>query len=316
MNPLDLNPRTAVRPQPALAALKSLVLPGLGQWHNGQIERAVWFFLAFALLSVPGVAVAALWLPPAWTAPALAAGLLLTLGVWIGSIVDAWRTARRGPPPLLDPLPGLAAPGTPVWRMAGVTLLLILLCDVVALPLLMLAVRGYAVEPFRIPSASMAPALWPGDLVFTDKRYAHRFFGAPVRRGDVAVFAYPNDRTVLYVKRVVALPGDRVQMRGTEVLVNGVASPVPEAPQPPAAELEAAVRPPVGREPAPSAEVALDMVVPAGHVFVLGDRRQASTDSRDFGPVPLQDVVGRVRQVWFSWGAQGVRWDRLGHVVH
>jgi signal peptidase I len=215
---------------------------------------------------------------------------------------------------VLDPLPGLALPGTPVWRMAGVTLLLIVLCDVVALPLLMLAVRGYAVEPFRIPSASMAPALWPGDLVFADKRYARRM-GAPVQRGDVAVFAYPNDRTTLYVKRVVALPGDRVQLRGTEVLVNGVASPVPEGPQPPAAELAAAVRPPVGREPAPSPVEGLDLVVPAGHVFVLGDRRQASTDSRDFGPVPMQDVVGRVRQVWFSWGSQGVRWERLGHVV-
>lgn len=311
MNPLDLNLRPSLRPQPALAALKSLVLPGLGQWHNGQIERAVWWFLAFALLCVPGVAVVALWLPPAWTAPALAIGLLLTLGVWIGSIVDAWRTARRGPPPL----PGLAPAGTPVWRMAGVTLLLILLCDVVALPLLMLAVRGYAVEPFRIPSASMAPTLWPGDLVFADKRYAHRFFGAPVQRGDVAVFAYPNDRTLLYVKRVVALPGDRVQMRGTEVLVNGVASPVPQAPQPPEAEIAAAVRPPVGQGAAQVRDAALDLVVPAGHVFVLGDRRSASVDSRDFGPVPMQDVVGRVRQVWFSWGAQGVRWERLGHVV-
>jgi signal peptidase I len=314
MNSLDLNPRTAARPQPALAAFKSLVLPGLGQWHNGQIDRAVWFFLAFALLSVPGVAVVALWLPPAWTAPALAAGLLLTLGVWIGSVVDAWRTARRGPPPLLDPLPGLATPGTPVWRMAGVTLLLILLCDFVALPLLMLAVRGYAVEPFRIPSASMAPALWPGDLVFADKRYAHRFFGAPVRRGDVVVFAYPNDRTLLYVKRVVALPGDRVQMRGSELRVNGEPSPVPLAPGMPVAELAAAPIPPGGLPPE-KRPADWDLVVPPGQVFVMGDRREASVDSRDFGPVPMQDVVGRVRQVWFSWGSQGVRWERLGHVV-
>jgi signal peptidase I len=160
----------------------------------------------------------------------------------------------------------------------------------------------------------MAPALWPGDLVFADKRYAHRFFGAPVRRGDVVVFAYPNDRTLLYVKRVVALPGDRVQMRGSELRVNGEPSPVPPASGMPAAELAAVPIPP-GSLPPEKRPADWDLVVPPGQVFVMGDRREASVDSRDFGPVPLQDVVGRVRQVWFSWGAQGVRWERLGHVV-
>ncbi|NML15116.1 signal peptidase I [Azohydromonas caseinilytica] len=314
MNPLDLNLRIAVRPQPVLAALKSLVLPGLGQWHNGQIDRAVWWFLAFALLSVPSVAVVALWLPPAWTAPALAAGLLLTLGVWVGSIVDAWRMARRGVAAGMEPLPGLAAGGTPVWRMAGVTLLLIVLCDLVALPLLIMAVRAHVVAPYRIPSASMAPALWPGDFIFADKRYACVGCSAPVQRGDVALFAYPNDRTMIYVKRVVALPGDRVLVRGAEVRVNGEPFSVPPAADPPAAEL-AAARVPPGSLPAAQRPAELDLSVPPGHVFVLGDRREASTDSRDFGAVPLQDVVGRARQVWFSWGADGVRWERLGHVV-
>lgn len=313
MNPLDLNLRTAVRPQPALAALKSLVLPGLGQWHNGQIDRAAWFFLAFAFLCVPAMAVVALWLPPALTAPALALGLLLTLGVWAGAVVDAWRTARRAAPPTADPLTGLPPAGTPVWRMAGVTLLLIVLCDVVALPLLIVAVRAYVVEPLRVPSASMAPALWPGDFIFADKRYA-RGLGAQVKRGDVAIFTYPNDRTLLYVKRVVALPGDRVQMRGTELLVNGQPSPVPDAPQPPAAMLQAARVPPGGLSP-DQRPAQWDLVVPPGQVFVLGDHRQASVDSRDFGTVPMHDVVGRVRQIWFSWGADGVRWQRLGRVV-
>lgn len=315
MNPLDLNLRTAMRPQPALAALKSLVLPGLGQWHNGQIDRAAWFFLAFAFLCVPAMAVVALWLPPAWTAPALALGLLLTLGVWTGSIVDAWRTARRGAPSLLDPLPGLAtAAGTPVWRMAGVTLLLIVLCDFIALPLLIVAVRAHVVEPFRIPSSSMAPALWPGDFVFADKRYACVSCRTPVQRGDVAIFAYPNNRTLLYVKRVVALPGDRVQLRGSELRVNGEPSPVPPAPRMPEAELAASPVPPGGLPPE-KRPADWDLVVPPGQVFVLGDRREASVDSRDFGTVPLQDVVGRVRQIWLSWGAQGVRWERLGRVV-
>jgi signal peptidase I len=151
--------------------------------------------------------------------------------------------------------------------------------------------------------------LWPGDFVFADMRYACVACRQPVRRGDVAVFAYPNDRTLLYVKRVVALPGDRVQLGGDGVRVNGAAVVEVAASAPPfAAAPQPVVPPPVSAAP-------LDFIVPAGQVFALGDHRSASVDSRHFGTVPLQDVVGRVRQIWFSWGEGGVRWARLGQVV-
>jgi signal peptidase I len=137
-----------------------------------------------------------------------------------------------------------------------------------------------------------------------------------VRRGDVAIFANPDDRTLLYVKRVVALPGDRVQVDGDAVRVNGVALPEAQGPLPPAAAAAAAAAAPATLPArAPVAAATLDLTVPPGHVYALGDHRSASVDSRQFGPVPLQDVVGRVRQVWFSWGEGGVRWSRLGHEV-
>ena len=240
------------------AALMSLVLPGFGQLYNGEVNRAIWLFLGFALLSVPGLVVAALWLPAWVTVPALALSLLASLGVWGLSVVQAWRRAglltdwRRRP-----------------WQLSGVYLLVLLVCDGVVLPLLIKQVRATQVEPFNIPSDSMAPTLQHGDFLFADKRY-NRPGTQPVLRGDIAIFVYPNDRTKYYVKRIVGLPGERIE---------------------------------VGNQA---------FTVPPGQVFVLGDNADASKDSRQFGTVPLPDVVGRVRQIWFSWGDAGVRWSRLG----
>jgi signal peptidase I len=297
-----------------VSALKSLVLPGLGQWHNGEVDKAAWLLSGFALCSVPGVAVVALWLPSALMLPALLLLLAATLTLWVGGVVDAWRVARRGHD---DWWPGRGVsigPQAPVlWRQPGITLLILLLCDGVALPLLTHAVRQNAVASFRIPSASMAPVLWPGDIVFTDRRYACIGCAAPVRRGDVAVFAYPDDRTQYYVKRVIGLPGDRVRVAGAQVWVNGELVPAVDAPMPPAVALAQAVMPPGAARPVPAD--APESTVPPGHVFVLGDDRARSVDSRQFGGVPLADVVGRVRQIWWSSGPDGVRWSRLGRVV-
>lgn len=306
MSDVNFNTLAPLPARPGLAALKSLALPGLGQWHNGQVNRAIWWFLAFAFLSVPAVALAALALPPAWAPPVLALGLLLALGLWLGSAIDAWRVARRLEPSTSDARPA----SVPFWRLSGPTVLILVLCDFIALPLLVGAVRSHQAQAFRIPSASMAPTLWPGDFVFADMRYACVGCRHPVRRGDVAIFANPNDRTVLYVKRVVALPGDRVQIEPQGLRVNGQLVAEPAGPLPPASS-GAASAPATPHTPPSSA----DFSVPAGQVFALGDHRAHSLDSRHFGTVPLADVVGRVRLVWFSWGEGGVRWARLGRAV-
>lgn len=288
-----------------MAALKSLVLPGLGQWHNGQFDKAAWWLLGFALLGIPGVAVVALWLPPGWMLPVLLALLFAALALWIGGAVDAYRTAWRIGEPRAQGSP------RPLWRQQGITLLILLLCDGVAFPMLTQEVRDHAVASFRIPSASMAPSLWPGDIAFVDRRYACIGCTGSVRRGDVVVFAYPNDRTRYYVKRVVGLPGDRVQVEGERLRVNGKPVSAPEAAMPPPGAL---ARAQVQRSVAAGA-ASIDQLVPPGQVFVLGDALRASVDSREFGSVPLADVVGRVRQLWWSSGPDGVRWGRLGLVV-
>lgn len=258
--------------KPWVAALMSLALPGWGQLYNAQPDRAIWWFLGFALLLLPGTALLALAVPPAGMAPALLLGVLGSLACWLAGAADAWRSARRQP--LHVPRP---------WQTGGLYTLVFVACALVVLPSLTVWMRAQLAQPFRIPSASMAPTLLPGDLVFADMHYnCHTC--RPVQRGDVAIFTNPNDRTQYHVKRIVALPGDRVLVRGAEVQVNG--APSPEA-----------------------------TTVPPGHVYLLGDNRANSVDSRQYGPVPLPDVVGRVRQIWFSHGDGAVRWARIGMLV-
>jgi signal peptidase I len=125
----------------------------------------------------------------------------------------------------------------------------------------------------------------------------------PIRRGDVVVLVNPNERYQDHIKRVVALPGDVVDLRDDDVVVNGQRLPHETAAREGLAwEINGdaryeialdAIADPLVRLRAPTS-----VTVPNGHCFVLGDNRHRSLDSRDYGPVPLVDVIGRVDLVW------------------
>ena len=187
---------------PLVAALASLVLPGFGQFYNGDLNRAIWLFLSFAMLCIPAIGVIALYLPDAMMLPTLLLGLLAALGVWAYAVWDAWRGARLH----------VGGPAR-AWQQSGVYALVFVLCDLLALPLLTLYVREHQVEPFYIPSTSMEPSVRRGDRIWADKRYNCPGCKQGVHRGDIAVFAYPNDRSVRYIKRVIGLPGDQISSR-------------------------------------------------------------------------------------------------------
>jgi signal peptidase I len=281
--------------KPLRALAMSAVLPGFGQLYNGEVNKAIWLYLCFLLLTGPGVAVIALRLPPGLTMPVLVLGVLAALGLWIWGVADSWRGAKAR----ADHIP---AP----WQLSGVYALVLLTGGFGGLHGTIEYIRAHEVESFDIAGTSMEPALLQHDLVFAGKRYNCRGCKA-VHRGDIAIFTYPNDRTLIYVKRIVGLPGDRIDIRGTEVLVNGKSLTVGEGLEGDAGRTWQIRR-------APGSNTALSVTVPAGQVFVLGDNRGNSVDSRQFGPVPLDDVVGNVRQIWGSYGDGGVRWGRLGMV--
>ncbi|HZD53348.1 MAG TPA: signal peptidase I [Woeseiaceae bacterium] len=299
-----------VRPRkPIVALLMSAVLTGFGQLYNGEVNRAIWLFLALLFINVPWVAVLALYVSRGLLLPMLLLTFTSSIGIWIFSMVDAWRHAKSKP----DYVPER-------WQTSGLYVLVFVVCNLVTLPALTIYVRARLVEPFRIPTASMEPSVLRGDFLFADKRYNCPGCKYRIQQGDIAVFAAPNDRTQLSIKRVIGLPGDRVGIEGRSVRVNGEplssGAPVQENGTMLVTESGSS-----GAEWTVQWNAAgymgrdLELTVPPGQVFVLGDNRSNARDSRQFGTVSMEDVVGRARQVWFSLGPDGVRWGRIGQRV-
>ncbi|HEY4373320.1 MAG TPA: signal peptidase I [Burkholderiales bacterium] len=207
--------------------------------------------------------------------------------------------------------------------------------------------RSFVVEPFKIPSGSMIPTLLIGDFILVNKfSYGIRLpvinkkiidVGTP-KRGDVMVFRYPVDPSVDYIKRVVGIPGDKIVYKNKRLTVNGVA--VPTAPTADFLHKERAVyskqfietfdgRPhhilndddrdnlinPIVRFPyfenCNYNNAGVECTVPPGHYFMMGDNRDNSLDSRFWGFVPDENIVGRAFGIWMSWN-EGPELSRIG----
>lgn len=290
--------------RPALAAVLSALLPGLGQLYNGQLNKGFFLFLGFAFVSVPFLAFVALALPASWLLPSLVLSLFVTLGLYIAGIVDAWKVARRSTE--YRPL---------VWQQPAIYVALVLFAYLSVLSGATRYVRTHIIEAFRIPSDSMSPNVVRGDYLFADKRVNCGGCKGRIRRGDIAIFVYPNDRTKRYIKRIIGLPGDEVRIERGDVSVN--AQRIARSPEVNGYRIERGDdREYRVRWTEHSETEDINLSVPPGQVFVLGDNRSESKDSRHFGTVPLRDVIGRASQIWFSISSEsGVRWDRLGKTL-
>ncbi len=203
---------------------------------------------------------------------------------------------------------------------------------------IVLILRSFVAEPFRIPSGSMMPTLLIGDFILVNKfTYGIR---VPVlnnkivemnlpERGDIVVFRFPKQPSVDYIKRVVGLPGDRVAYHNKKVYLNGKLikltsqgryEGVGQGQNMTGAEhlvedLTGVDHSILINHGTPSVEGVF--VVPDGQYFVMGDNRDNSNDSRYWGFVPEQNLVGKAFFIWMSWDwhHQGVGFDRIGTIL-
>jgi len=290
--------------KPLLALAAGLVMPGLGHLYTGDGVRGACCLLLGALV-VPAAARLALHAPVRALCFILFAGVAATIALYVGSAIAAYRRAHRLPEAPLRS-----------WQRPAVYVLYVVTAAVFVLAPLTAAVRDGVVETFVVPSASMMPNVLPGDRILADKTVG-RPGGTRLWRGALAIFVNPNDRALIFIKRVIALPGDRVDIDGAEVRVNGQSLAVTPAGGAPGVAYERGDHGPYAVLPrAAAGGPPIHLTVPDGQALVLGDNRAASLDSRAFGTIPLADVKGVARQVWFSAGhGTGVRWARTGHVL-
>lgn len=208
--------------------------------------------------------------------------------------------------------------------------------------LAVMVLRSFIYEPFRIPSGSMMPTLLVGDFILVNKfAFGLRLpvihtkitEGVPPARGDVVVFRFPMDESVDFIKRIIGLPGDHISYYNRRLMINDKPLPI---------EFQSIYAGQgTGKDNMKGAEVKLEkqgertytmmtdpkvdlskegeLVVPEGHYFVMGDNRDHSNDSRYWGFVPEQNLVGKAVKVWMHWDwredGSGLDLSRVGQDI-
>ncbi len=238
------------------SVLLSIITPGLGQVFNGELLKGscmVIFFTLFPLI----VAWMTVRLPDVFLLPGVILALLLAVAVYLYAVFDAFRTERKEE--LLKSS-----------YQSGFFYLAFWLVSMVFMLTIQNYIRTNIVEAYKIVTESMSPHVLKGDYVLVDKTAYHK---EPVNRGEIIIHVFPDDRSKVFIRQVVALPNDELSLAaGTRVA--------------------------------------------HGTILVKGYAKSGKIlDSDSFGPIDMRDIVGKVKQIYFSKGAEGIRWQRIGQLM-
>jgi len=197
-------------------------------------------------------------------------------------------------------------------------------------------IRSFIVQPYRVPTGSLEPTVMPGDFIAVNQfAYGLKFpvlntkfisTGEP-KRGDIALFYWPVNTKIIFVKRVIGLPGDQVEYKNKTLTINGKTMPqhflredfsIEPGEKPVVVELKtedlSGVKHKIFVKPMGGLDQDVSVKVPKGMYFVMGDNRDASEDSRAWGFVPEHNLIGKAFYVWMSWDPikHNIRWNRIG----
>ncbi len=179
-------------------------------------------------------------------------------------------------------------------------------------------IRTFVIQAYKIPSGSMKPTLQIGDHILVSKfNYGVKLpflrstlipLGTP-KRGDILVFIYPEDRSKDFIKRLIGLPGDTIEIRNKKIFLNGLPLNDTRGVYVDNLIIPGSVQPRDNFGP---------VTVPEDSIFVMGDNRDESYDSRFWGFVKMKDVLGKALIIYWSWNHEDtwVRWGRIGTILH
>ncbi len=266
---------------PIRAALSNFVGLGLGYVYVGRIQ------LAFATIAaVFGVLALAGWTRLVFDPHTLYFVAIVTLSFGLFPVVHCALIASRN-----------RATPAKIYNRWWIYLIWVIASGFISSVTIAIRPVWFGYEPFSIPSRSMAPTLQMGDLVMVD---TWRFDRVEPRYGELIVFRVPGDVDVKYVKRIIGLPGDRIEIRDDVLFRNGQAID----------ETYIALTP---GSPGTTRNFGPE-VTPEGRYFVLGDNRHNSRDSRFFGPIGRDFLHGRLEHRWFAYNGR-ILWGRFPEIL-
>ncbi len=302
---MDASRNTSHRRYPWVATFLSLLTPGLGQLYCGAIIKCLCFaglITLFGLLSI-----LALVFDSQISGKLVIIFQVISLLLYGIGAVDAFLSARR----IRE---SYQLKDYNHWY----AYILFYIAFSGGFVFSSLYLRDNLLQPFKVPGSAMFPAIWPGDRLLAAK---NAYLSRNPQPGDIVIFRNPEDRRIFFLKRVVALAGDSVEIRDGDLYVNdvklkreAVAPPAVTPPQIPGGNYfeewngSAAYRILLSANAAPGAGHFPRTVVPKNCCFVLGDNRNTSLDSREFGAIPIVGIVGKASFIYAPVG----NWSRFG----
>lgn len=275
---------------PWVAGIFTFFTIGLGHLYAGQAKKGILLFLIGQGAGLVGALPLIYYFP---TVPIFIAALLVGLAFLIYCIFDAVKLSKRHQY-------GYTLKRYNKWYVyLGC---LILACFIIQ-PIETSSIKKFFIQAYKMPAGSLEPTILIGDQILAKKRFSVQ---QGIQRGDMIIFPYPKDASKDYVKRVVAMGGETIEMVNKEVFINGHLLHEPYV-----------IHSDHSIMPKGSRDNFGPVTVPEDALFVMGDNRDQSNDSRFWGFIEKSAVKGKAYVIYWSWDKENfkVRWDRIGKII-